>query len=353
MNYCKLIIFLIIAIQITALAQDTIVLENPSFEGSARCCIPPNGWNACEEDEMNTPDTQPGFFSVELWPFDGETYLGMVTRNDNSWESISQKLSIPFQKDTTYQFSIYLAKSTNLISQDRVTPNELINYNLPARLRIWGGNKKCKKDELIATSPLIDHNYWKKYEFILKPYWNWKYITFEVYYNTENSIPYCGNILMDNCSKIIKTNHQQFSVNDTEEVREEEMILSTIIYCNEDLLKDENNKSYYIHYAWEFDKQAKNKGIQQFMFTSSRQYVTETIHALKQVQMNQTSEMLDEINLIWNAKDDSLSEEQINYFKNIELTYKSISENEKTLAILLEFINDNKQEITEEIKSCH
>jgi len=62
----------------------SIDLRNPSFEDLSRCCKPPRGWEPCGKDELNTPDVQPGWFNVYNEPFNGNTYMGMVTRDNDS-----------------------------------------------------------------------------------------------------------------------------------------------------------------------------------------------------------------------------------------------------------------------------
>jgi hypothetical protein len=53
--------------------QQVVTIQNPSFEGTPQVGFPPPGWIICSQ----TPDTQPGFFCIDLPPFDGNSYLGL------------------------------------------------------------------------------------------------------------------------------------------------------------------------------------------------------------------------------------------------------------------------------------
>jgi len=201
MKIKTIIIFLLLSTNL--ISQDKIELNNPSFEGISRCCTAPQNWEACGNRDLNTPDIQPGHFGVTNEPSSGETYLGMVTKDNETWESVSQRLFNQVQSGKKYSFSIFLAHSTTLISQSRVTDKD-VYYDKPIKLRIWGGNKYCSKIELLGESSLINHEDWRKYEFQFEPTKNHTFILFEAFYKTPTLMPYNGNILLDDCSGILE-----------------------------------------------------------------------------------------------------------------------------------------------------
>lgn len=192
----------------TALAQgEPILLTNPSFEDIPRASRQPRGWRDCGEmifPDESAPDTQPsGEFSVSKAAFDGNTYLGMVVRDNDTYESVSQRLSRPMKKGQCYEFSIYLCRSELYISFSRQNDQQ-VNYVTPAKLRIYGGYGYCDTDqELIGESGVIINNRWLEYKFKFEPRGNYNYITFRAYYNTPTLFPYNGNILLDNASAIV------------------------------------------------------------------------------------------------------------------------------------------------------
>lgn len=163
-------------------------LENPSFEGEPRDAVIPMNWLACEEG--TTPDILPGPWGVYLEPSDGESYVGLITRENFSWESICQRLKSPLQKQECYSFSIDLAHS-----------DTYSGYNNPIKLRVWGGTSKCKKDQLITETDFIENKEWVSHTFEFNAEVEIKYLILEAFYR-ERPYAYKGNILLDNISPI-------------------------------------------------------------------------------------------------------------------------------------------------------
>lgn len=169
-------------------AQKNIHFNNPSFEGEPADATVPVGWLPCEEG--TTPDILPGFWGVYREASEGDTFLGLITRADGTWESITQRLDKTLNKDECFKFSVDLARSP--------TYNQ---YNRLIKLRVWGSSYKCDKDQLLLETAIIDHTFWKTYEvnfYAEKPI---NYIIFEAFYD-EGSYQHPGNILLDNLSSI-------------------------------------------------------------------------------------------------------------------------------------------------------
>jgi Carbohydrate binding domain len=170
--------------------EDNVIrFDNPSFEGVPQDATTPTGWVTCGEN--STPDILPGFWGVNTEASDGSTFVGLTTREDGTWEAIGQKLRKPIKADECYVLSLDLARS-----------NAYAGYNNPIKVKIWGGEKRCKKDQLLAESKLINHNDWKTYRFLLNPKKDYPFITFEAHYASGLYFAYKGNILIDNCSPI-------------------------------------------------------------------------------------------------------------------------------------------------------
>jgi len=148
------------------LAGQEIRLANASFEGEPSDATMPQQWNGCQRG--STPDILPGFWGVYLEPFEGESYIGLITREDGSFESIGQKLSTPFRKDECYRFTAELAQ--------------------------------CSKDQLLAETASIKHLDWKTYPLQFVAEDNFPYIIIEAYYAKGIYFPYKGNLLIDNIS---------------------------------------------------------------------------------------------------------------------------------------------------------
>ena len=165
-----------------------IYLKNPSFEDYPRASACPESWASYTPG--STPDIMPGAWGVQAVPHDGKTCVALVTREDGTREDISQRLPETLKSGTCYTFSIYLAHSP-----------DYVGYNHPTRLRIWGSAGKSKQ-QLLASSALVDHQNWKEYKFQFVPNHDMQYITFEAYFAPGSLFHYRGNILLDICSPI-------------------------------------------------------------------------------------------------------------------------------------------------------
>lgn len=182
--------------------EQKIQLKNPSFEDTPRHSQTPRDWIDCGFPGESEPDVQPsGEFGVTMLPQDGDTYLGLVVRDNSTWERVSQRLTGPMEGGKCYEFSIYLAKSPQYLSQSRVT-DEKVNYVRNAKIRIYGGFSPCSRQQLLAESPLIGGYNWRQFNFKFEPTDDFTYITFEAFYQTPNLFPYNGNILLDNASAL-------------------------------------------------------------------------------------------------------------------------------------------------------
>jgi outer membrane protein OmpA-like peptidoglycan-associated protein len=211
-KYCLFILTLLKAGIETIHAQNPndIFLQNGSFEGTPACCLPPTGWQDCGFKGETPPDIQPAlnsdnqpFFNVTKKAADGSTYLGMVVRENETFERVSQRLIKPLLKGTCYTFSILLCRSeTYLSASNRTEPNKLKQFTSPVILRIWGGEAFCNQKQLLASSPLIENTDWKKFEFEFQPNKDLNYFELEAYYKTPSLFPYNGNMLLDGASHI-------------------------------------------------------------------------------------------------------------------------------------------------------
>ncbi len=188
---------------LTAQDAEVITLTNASFEDMPRHSKPPRGWYDCGFQDETPPDVQPsGQFSVTKPAFDGNTYLGMVVRDNDTWEAVSQRLNQPMREGQCYSFSISLARSELYVSVSRSTPDETANYTKPAKLRIYGGFDYCDKAYLLGESELVESTRWREFSFKFEPIAAYTHIIFEVFYQTPTLFPYNGNVLLDKASSL-------------------------------------------------------------------------------------------------------------------------------------------------------
>lgn len=166
-----------------------IKIENASFEGQPQDATIPEGWLPCAQG--TTPDILPGPWGVYFEAEDGETYMGLITREDGSFESITQRLSEPMKAGECYTFSFYIAHSKSYSG-----------YNLPIKLRVWGSESRCSNDFLIGETGPIAKEEWVKIDFTFHPKKDLHYLVLEAQIMDGLAFYYKGNILVDACSPI-------------------------------------------------------------------------------------------------------------------------------------------------------
>jgi outer membrane protein OmpA-like peptidoglycan-associated protein len=197
--------FAVFSIIQTAFGQKPIVikLDNPSFEDYPQAGHQPTGWFDCGFAGETPPDVNPtGQFKVSKNAYHGSTYLGMVTRDNNTWEAVGQRLKTPLMKGVVYTFSIYIARSEIYMSQSRATGRD-VNYIQPATLRVWAGSGYCAKEEMLGETEPIAAATWQKFNFKFTPKTNHNYFMVEAFYKVPTLFPYNGNVLIDNASDIV------------------------------------------------------------------------------------------------------------------------------------------------------
>lgn len=185
----KSIIHLILLFFCVQFSSAQIAFNNPSFEDEPADATVPMGWFACERG--TTPDILPGPWGVEMDSEEGETFVGLITRSDGSYESIGQRLSVVLQKNNCYEFTLSLASCETYSG-----------FNSRVRLRVWAGTKKCKKTQLLYESSIVDQTEWEEHKVSFTAKKNLKYIIFEAYH-PEDLAPAKGHILIDNISNIL------------------------------------------------------------------------------------------------------------------------------------------------------
>jgi outer membrane protein OmpA-like peptidoglycan-associated protein len=191
--------------------QPLIALKNGSFEDRPRSGTEssggPSAWNDCGDITETAPDIHPAqgdssFFEVNMKATEGNTYVGMVVRDNRTWERIGQRLQTPMLAGKCYNFSINLARSEKYVSFSK-TSTQKVNYKRGAVLRVWGGNRYCDKAELLDETDVVENSDWRLYNLRLEPSRNYSFIMLEVFYKTPVIAEYNGNMLLDNASNLI------------------------------------------------------------------------------------------------------------------------------------------------------
>jgi outer membrane protein OmpA-like peptidoglycan-associated protein len=200
-------VFLLIICPVTmVLGQKPVVirLDNASFEDYPQAAHVPSGWFDCGFASQTPPDVQPnGSFQVTRVAANGSTYLGMVARDNNTWEAVAQRLKTPILRDVRYSFSILLTRSEYYLSKSQATDRD-VNYITPIILRVWGGSGYCSKEELLFETTPVNNLTWQKYpmKFQAKKGTH-THIMLEAFYKVPSLFPYNGNLLVDGASDIV------------------------------------------------------------------------------------------------------------------------------------------------------
>jgi hypothetical protein len=185
-------------------AQPTaLLLQNPSFEDKPGMGRTPQGWFYCGARGETPPDIHPSLdlFGVTHPPQEGETYIGMVVRDNGTWEGVSQWLQQPLLAEQCYELTVHAARSPVYESITRTTM-QLTNFDRPVLLRLWGGNLNCERAELLAVSKPVERSNWLPYTLRFQPKTSYNRLIVEAYY-TSDATPYCGNVLLDNLSPLM------------------------------------------------------------------------------------------------------------------------------------------------------
>ncbi len=184
-----------------AMAQLPISFRNPSFEDRPDFGKPPAGWFYCGKIGETPPDVHPGeFYGVNTPPKDGQTYVGMVTRDNGTAEQLGQRLEEPIVPGQCYAFRIFAARSEKYLSVSRKT-GQPAQYTLPLKLAILGAYRHCEPSAVLALSKAVMETEWQAFDFILQPSEAFDYLILSATSATGDA--YNGNILIDAASPLI------------------------------------------------------------------------------------------------------------------------------------------------------
>ncbi|MDQ3015822.1 MAG: hypothetical protein M3R25_03745 [Bacteroidota bacterium] len=210
-----LFVFLLIGYLFSpAFGQQVIELKNPSFEDVPRKGVIGqliSDWEDCgsynfpgESPPDIHPLPDPGAWGVSDPAYEGMTYLGLVARASNTYESVTQQLDQPLQRDNCYEIKVYLSISEKYESPTKESLKALVNFNHPLALLIWGGNGYCSRQQLLLHTAPVSSKDWTLYTIYFSPNDNYEYITIGGFYAYGYQEPYNGHILIDALSPIVE-----------------------------------------------------------------------------------------------------------------------------------------------------
>ena len=180
------------------------LLENGSFERhNGRAGWMPEAWINAGPVTESPPDVHTNdseIFGVLHQAAEGSAYLGMVARDNFTFESIAQRIPGGLRADRSYELRLWVSRSEELRSQSRLT-RAPITYDAPIPFDVYVSNKaNGEKFELVARSQPITHTDWQQYTIRFTPTRDWKYLRIGAGMNNMAARPGCGNVLIDDLS---------------------------------------------------------------------------------------------------------------------------------------------------------
>ncbi len=196
---------LLLAFQVGSQPLNFIPILNPSFEDHPGAGKLPNGWYFCGPVEETPPDIHPGgWFRVTKLAEEGQTYVGMVVRDNGTTESIGQGLNHAMVPGQCYHFRFYAARSLEYFSVSR-SSYQLTAFDQPVRLQLWGATKNCTERMLLAESQTIDNPEWQPYDLRFQATKAFDHIILQATYAKQPA--YNGSILLDRLSPLVEVAH--------------------------------------------------------------------------------------------------------------------------------------------------
>lgn len=199
-KYALIALLAALTTPLAAQDEEPIFLLNPSFEDLPRHSQTPTGWTDCGDPAESPPDVHPDpefLFQVGMRASHGNTYLGMVTRDNETYESVGQQLTRPLTGGQCYRFDLNLARSRVYLSASRLN-NQPANYVRPIRLQVYGGYSICDRAQLLGETGNVANFNWRNYTIKLTPEDDFTHIILQAYYEPAQLFAYNGNILLDN-----------------------------------------------------------------------------------------------------------------------------------------------------------
>ncbi len=193
---------------------DSIVLKNSSFENKIYAktlfidedsidVYTPKSWFMYQPNGGNPPyvcSKDSSLWNIEHEANHKDHFMYLVTRDDQTYHSIGQRLKTKLSPNKTYAVHLYISTSKTFKSPTRKKNNSVKLFNRETCLSLGKYFNSCY--HFYAISPIIDHEDWKRYTMVFTPQVETEYFRIAAIYRRMQFIPTNGNILVDNISPI-------------------------------------------------------------------------------------------------------------------------------------------------------
>ena len=161
-------------------------------------------WEECGSGETSPPDVHgedTRYWGATFPPSNGKTYIGLVTRDTDTWEAVSQEFKTALEANKCYQFEIDARMDKNYKSPVIGSGIEEVSFGNPVVLRVSYSNRPCNTDGIQLKSNPITSTTWKtiSLDFKNSKEQEFTHLTIEAYYK-DGQYPYNGNLMIDNAS---------------------------------------------------------------------------------------------------------------------------------------------------------
>ena len=295
----------------TLSAQFTIPITNGSFEDSPYGPgETPGGWTDCGFPNQSPPDihhNEEQFWGVDGKAQDGRQYLGLMVRNNNTWEAIGQELNEPMIAERLHFLHFYVRNSKTMYSTTDGDGSDF-DFSNPAILYFWGTNDPCQQGELLTATVPLNFTEWTRIDLVFRPSTNYRYFYFEVFYKNKTEKPYNGNVLLDAVSNIsvladtarysaVCAADELIAIYDKQTINAEKIEMIAEKFANKLIAV---NYFYPAQYPYittlltlnAFDKKVKEKGMRQYILTENKQNIMLILKALETAGALEERELL-------------------------------------------------------------
>lgn len=161
MYHCYSLFLLAFLCTGTLASQPIIAFRNAPLEGEPQANTAPHDWYYCNFPGESPPDLHPkGLYRVRLPAADGATYVGMVCRDNGTFESIGQHLPTPLRAGQCYRWRGQVARSPRYQAIVRSTLRA-DDFSAPIRLVFYGGSVACADEYILGWSDSITNEKWQ------------------------------------------------------------------------------------------------------------------------------------------------------------------------------------------------
>ncbi len=337
-------------------AQEMIKIKNPSFEVETRYGSRVynfqnlEGWSDCGFSGESPPDLA----SAQIGPYEGDTYLLMVIRDNDTWEAIGQELAGPLKKNNTYTFSVQLALLERLEAKSRTT-KEYVSFVQPAILRIYGGTLACQRDQLLAQTVAIDHYDWFEYEFVFRPEKDVEHLLIEAYYADPEAQPYNGNLILDYCSDIFLL-RESIGYDEADLIAmQDSTFKKTLLAYGKKHFANWQDPNFFpvnsiLYYqAWAFEQEIKKSGVRQYIVNTPKSMLSTRIRMLENIGAQETLELFRKLAFIYFKDKEEVTVGESEFFEESDELFLKTMQEENFEGLRKIFLEKHKDEIIQEL----